>query len=178
MSLLLAIASKLGYANGFDVIPQEIEGLISDNEERIMRLSKKLAGKRDIFVIGKGLSYPVAREIALKLKEIPYIHAEGMMAGELKHGTIALIEPGVPVISLIPNMSADMISSTREVQARGADVIKISHEEGDLIVPRSDDVHFALYAAILGHLLSYHIAKELGREIDKPRNLAKSVTVK
>ncbi len=177
---LLALAYELGYSNGFSEIPKLIEKTIKDNEHKIRLFAKKLYRKNDIFVLGKGLSYPIAREIALKLKEIPYMHAEGMMAGELKHGTIALIEPKVPVIALIPNNNLDMVSSRQEVQARGADVITISNVsgEGELKVPECGEVHFTIYASIIGHLLSYYIAKLRNLPIDKPRNLAKSVTVK
>ena len=106
-----------------------------------------------------------------------------MMAGELKHGTIALIEQGTPVIALIPNKNQEMLSSTKEVEARGAAVIAITNEPlesqyTEILVPKSDDAEFAIYSCIIGHLLSYYIAKLRGLEIDKPRNLAKSVTVK
>jgi len=100
------------------------------------------------------------------------------MAGELKHGTIALIEEGTPVISLIPNANPDMMSSTREVEARGARIIEISNTNGEISIPECTDAEFAVYASLIGHLLSYYIAKLLGLPIDKPRNLAKSVTVK
>jgi len=101
-----------------------------------------------------------------------------MMAGELKHGTIALIEKGTPVISLIPNKNSDMISSTKEVEARGARTIIISNTNGELKIPACCDAEFAVYSGIIGHLLSYYIARLRGCPIDKPRNLAKSVTVK
>lgn len=175
---LLALAKCLGYRNGIHEIPGCIKETIGSNERKVKALASRLESKKDIFCLGKGLSYPIAREIALKLKEIPYIHAEGMMAGELKHGTIALIEPGIPVISLIPNKNQDMLSSTNEVRARGADIITITNTEGDLVVPESDEVQFTIYSAIVGHLLSYYIAKKRKLPIDKPRNLAKSVTVK
>ncbi len=176
---LYAIADELGYDNiDLKKIPARIRKTIDKNENKIRSIAKKLKEKKDIFVLGRGMSYPIAREIALKLKEIPYIHAEGMMAGELKHGTIALVEDGTPIISLVSNDDPDMVSSTREVEARGADVLTISNTAGDLTVARSDDAEFSLYAALIGHLLSYHIAKMKGLPIDKPRNLAKSVTVK
>jgi glucosamine--fructose-6-phosphate aminotransferase (isomerizing) len=181
--MLLQIAHMLGH-NGMelDKIPERIERTIDHNEEIIKNLAEKMKDKKDIFVLGKAISYPMAREIALKLKEISYIHAEGMMAGELKHGTIALIEEGTPVIALVPNKNLEMLSSTKEVEARGAAVIAITNQPLEsqyieIVLPKCDDAEFAIYSCIIGHLLSYYIAKLLGLEIDKPRNLAKSVTV-
>ncbi|MBI5002409.1 glutamine--fructose-6-phosphate transaminase (isomerizing) [Candidatus Woesearchaeota archaeon] len=182
--LLLKLAHELGHNSmQLDKIPERIEQTIDHNEEQIKQLAKKIQTQKDIFVLGKTISYPMAREIALKLKEISYIHAEGMMAGELKHGTIALIEQGTLVIVLIPNKNPEMLSSTKEVEARGAAVIAITNEQlesqyTEILVPKSDDAEFAIYSCIIGHLLSYYIAKLRGLEIDKPRNLAKSVTVK
>ncbi len=180
---LLVLAKALGH-NTMDLekIPERIESTIDHNEQVIKNLAEKMKNKKDIFVLGRGISYPMAREIALKLKEISYIHAEGMMAGELKHGTIALIEKGTPVIALIPNKNSEILSSTKEVEARGAAVIAITNQPlesqyTEILVPQSDDAEFAIYSCIIGHLLSYYIAKVNGLEIDRPRNLAKSCTV-
>ena len=176
---LFALAQKLGFQDiDLGSLPGKIQRTMELNEEYIKKLAEDLYRKSHIFVLGRGISYPQAREIALKLKEIPYIHAEGMMAGELKHGTIALIEDGTPVISLIPNNNPDMTSSTKEVEARGARTIIISNTNGELKIPPCCDAEFAIYSGIIGHLLSYYIAKLRGCSIDKPRNLAKSVTVK
>lgn len=176
---LFALAQEIGFRDiDLEGLPGKIQKTIDLNQEYIKQLAKDLYQKEDIFVLGRGISYPQAREIALKLKEIPYIHAEGMMAGELKHGTIALIEDGTPVISLIPNNNPDMMSSTKEVEARGARTIIISNTDGELKIPPCCDAEFAIYSGIIGHLLSYYIAKLRGCSIDKPRNLAKSVTVK
>lgn len=176
--VLFALAKELGYEMDIEGIPDKIQKTIDENEEKTKEIAKELSQKRDIFILGKGATYPIAREIALKLKEIDYIHASGMMAGELKHGTIALIEDGTPVISLIPKSDLSMDSSTKEVEARGAKTIIISNNGGDFIVPDSDDAEFAVYSTMIGHLLSYYIGVELNLPIDKPRNLAKSVTVK
>ena len=176
--LLLAIAKELGYKINLEDIPERISKTIEINESIAKDIAEELYKKNDIFVLGKGPSYPVAREIALKLKEVAYVHAEGMMAGELKHGTIALVEEGTPVISMIPNNNSDMISSTKEVEARGARILIISNTNGDFHLPESGDCDFAIYAAIVGHLLSYYIALKRECEIDFPRNLAKSVTVR
>jgi len=177
--MLFALAQKLGFSDiDLRSLPGKIQQTMDLNEEFIKKLAEDLYQKEHIFVLGRGISYPQAREIALKLKEIPYIHAEGMMGGELKHGTIALVEQGTPVISLIPNNNPDMISSTKEVEARGARTIIISNTNGELKIPPCCDAEFAIYSGIIGHLLSYYIAKLRGCAIDKPRNLAKSVTVK
>jgi glucosamine--fructose-6-phosphate aminotransferase (isomerizing) len=181
--VLLQLAKMLGYKIDLENIPKKIQKTIALNEDAIKKLAQELHEKQNIFVLGRALSYPMAREIALKLKEIPYIHAEGMMAGELKHGTIALIEKGTPVITLIPNGNLAMLSSTKEVEARGGNIIAISNTKQingytTLHVPESDDAEFAIYSCIVGHLLSYYIAVLRGCEIDKPRNLAKCCTVK
>ncbi|MFW6450018.1 MAG: glutamine--fructose-6-phosphate transaminase (isomerizing) [Nanoarchaeota archaeon] len=177
---LFALGRELGF-DGFDFegIPKRIKTTIEQTEDKIKALAKELQNKEHIFVLGRGVSYPIAREFALKLKEIPYIHAEGMMGGELKHGTIALVEEGTPVISLISNGNHDMMSNTNEVKARGARTIIISNTgNGDINLENSCDVEFSIYASLVGHLLSYYIASLKGLPIDKPRNLAKSVTVK
>lgn len=180
--LLLSIAKEFGYAVDIEKIIKDISSVF-DQEEKIKRIAHSLVNKKDIYIIGRGLSYPVAREIALKLKEISYVHAEGMMGGELKHGTLALIEEGTPVISLI-NGNPDIISNTMEVKARSGRIIAITNQRkvsiaNDLIeINAESDAAFAIIATILGQLLTYYIAKEKKLPIDKPRNLAKSVTVK
>lgn len=176
--VLLRLAQELGFDIDLTKISANIKKTISDNTKKIKQLADEIYEQKDIFVLGRGVAYPSAREIALKLKEVPYVHAEGMMGGELKHGTIALIEKNTPVISLIPNHNAEMISNTKEVEARGARVIVISNTDGELSLPRCGDEEFSIYACVLGHLLSYYIGLKKGCEIDKPRNLAKSVTVK
>ena len=106
------------------------------------------------------------------------------MGGELKHGTIALIEPGTPVISLINNNDADIVSNTKEVEARGAKIIiitnnpELARKENSVYIDTDNDGKFGILAAIVGQLIAYYAADKLGRPIDKPRNLAKSVTVK
>jgi glutamine---fructose-6-phosphate transaminase (isomerizing) len=178
VTLMLAIAKEFGFRIDLENIPEKIEQVLAMAED-IKKTAKEISGHKDIYVLGRGLSYPVARETALKIKEISYIHAEGMMGGELKHGTIALIEKGTPVISLISNQDYSMMSNTKEVEARGARVIRITNEvEGDIKVETSNDGKFGILAAIVGQLLTYYIAYEKGLPIDKPRNLAKSVTVK
>ena len=177
VTLLLSIAQHFGFDVSLDELPEKIISVFK-RAPLIEKIAKELAPTRDIYVLGRGLSYPVAREIALKIKEISYIHAEGMMGGELKHGTIALIEEGTPVISLVCNHDQAMLSNVKEVEARGAKAIIIGTEMGDIVVPTNNDGTFGILATVVGQLLTYYIAKEKGLPIDKPRNLAKCVSVR
>ena len=151
----------------------------------IQKISKKLKDKEHFFVLGKGQNFHIAQEGALKIKEISYKHFEGFAAGELKHGVIALIEKGTPVLSIISDDEnrKDMISATQEVKARGAITIGIGDIQDtecfDYFIPTAHSNELkAISNVIPFQLLSYYLAKELGNSIDKPRNLAKSVTVK
>ncbi len=176
----LAIAKQLGFEVGLEKLSSEIGNLFA-LENEIKKLAKQLANSNDIYIIGRGMSYPIAREIALKLKEISYIHAEGMMGGELKHGTLALIEKNTPVIALIDG-NESIVSNVREAEARGARIIALTDRKEKLFaeeikIAAESDASFAIQATIVGQLLTYYIAKEKNLPIDKPRNLAKSVTV-
>ncbi|HEX6972197.1 MAG TPA: SIS domain-containing protein, partial [Limnochordia bacterium] len=152
--------------------------------------------QRDAFFIGRGLDFAVALEGQLKLKEISYVHAEALVAGELKHGTLALIAPGVPVVALAtqPHLAAKMHNNAEEVAARGGDVLWITTPSAAAVSGLSNgrprqgggrriflpDVAAEIapvLAVIPLQLLAYHWAKRCGRDVDKPRNLAKSVTV-
>ena len=177
---LFQIAKELGRETDLDKIPKMIEYTLENNKKNVYEISKRLKNKRDIFVLGNKISYPVAREVSLKLKEISYKHAQGMMAGELKHGTIALIEKGVPVIGLIHDTNKTKIESAlEEVEARGAEIYKIGNGCKMFDLPsHMNEEEFSICSTIIGHLLSYHIARMNKLPIDKPRNLAKSVTVK
>ncbi len=178
VALLLAVSKELGFKVNLKNLPERITELFKE-KEKIKKIASKIYKHKDIYVLGRGLSYPVAREIALKIKEISYIHAEGMMGGELKHGTIALIEKGTPVIGIVSGKDNDMLSNLKEVESRGAYVIKIANEfDADLKIKTSNDGKFGILAAIAGQLLTYYMADLLNLPIDKPRNLAKSVTVK
>jgi len=153
---------------------------------------KEIAGRyhaaRDFLFIGRHTGYPAALEGALKLKEISYIHAEGYPAGELKHGPIALVEPGVPVVAVATecHVYPKVLSNIQEVKARGAEVIAVA-TEGDseivgladhvLYVPRTHELLSPVVVTVPLQLLAYHIAKLRGCDVDQPRNLAKSVTV-
>ncbi len=176
----LAIAKQLGFEVDLEKLKNEIQSVLA-LENEIKKLAKQLKDSKDIYIIGRGLSYPVSREIALKLKEISYIHAEGMMGGELKHGTLALIEKDTPVIALIDN-NESIVSNVKEAEARGARIIALTNRkeklfEEEIRLQTDSDASFAICAAIVGQLLAYYIAKEKNLPIDKPRNLAKSVTV-
>ncbi|MBN2142676.1 glutamine--fructose-6-phosphate transaminase (isomerizing) [Candidatus Woesearchaeota archaeon] len=183
--LLLRLAQEFGYKVNLSNLGEKIKGIFSQKDD-IKRIAKQVSSSRDAYVLGRGQTYPVAREIALKVKEITYMHAEGMMGGELKHGTIALIDKGTPVISLIGCNDEDMVSNTKEVEARGAEIITITNNasqcrgsaKNTVFIDTDNDGKFGILACVAGQLLAYYVAEALGREIDKPRNLAKSVTVK
>lgn len=154
-------------------------------EEKIKGVATLLREARDIYVVGRGIHYPIALEGALKIKELAYIHAEGMAAGELKHGTLALIEKGTPVILLNPRDKTykDTLSNGREMKSRGAVIIGLSDSRSDLYdywikTPSSNEYETPVLEVIPLQLLAYYTALYRGAEIDKPRNLAKSVTVK
>ncbi|MFT6509695.1 MAG: glucosamine--fructose-6-phosphate aminotransferase (isomerizing) [Parvibaculaceae bacterium] len=158
-------------------------------DRNLNELAYELAKARDVLFLGRGVTYPIALEGALKLKEISYIHAEGYAAGELKHGPIALVDETVPVIVLAPSDSLyeKTISNMQEVIARGGKVILISDREGieraaegpwkTIEIPKVDDFSLPIISTIPVQLLAYHTAVAKGTDVDQPRNLAKSVTV-
>jgi len=156
----------------------------SEYTKRLKKLVNAIYKKEDLFVLGRGQSYPSALEIALKIKEVSYIHAEGLPAGELKHGPIALIEKGTPCIILDPGdeTSSDVLSSAMEVKARGSYVIGISIKDNpvfDSWLPIKKAGEATVFPMIVvGQLLAYYLALARGFDPDMPRNLAKSVTVK
>lgn len=153
-------------------------------KKHVVPLAKILAKKKHIFIIGRGAAYPLALEAALKLKESTYIHAEGFAAGELKHGAIALIESGTPCVVFVldDEHKQAVLSSAMEVKARGALVIGIACENNqvfDYFIPVSNVGVLTVLPAIMSvQLLALHITQLLGNDPDKPRNLAKSVTVR
>lgn len=174
---LLHLAIAAGYDGRIGNVSEQMRYLIQENETRVKELAAELAQEDDMYVIGRGSTYPISREIALKLKEVPYVHAEGMMGGELKHGTLALIEDDTPVFALVPEEDDEIVSNVHEVEARGGNVTHISPYHGRFDIPEDRD-GFPLYATTLGFLLSYYLGKERDCPIDKPRNLAKTVTVR
>jgi len=173
---------------------RELRG-IADKVEAILEkagaveaIAEKYAATASTFFIGRGLDYAVALEGALKLKEISYVHAEAYAAGELKHGTLALIEKGVPVIAIVTQdeLQDKMISNIKEVKARGAEVIGIAkeglagiEEETDelFVIPGEDSLLTPMLTVVPLQLFAYYMAVKRGCDVDKPRNLAKSVTV-
>lgn len=152
--------------------------------ERVIDAAQQLNNSRNMFVIGRGLSYPTAMEAALKIKEVSYIHAEGFAGGELKHGVIALIEEGTPCLVFAPDdeTRADILSGAMELKSRGGLIIGVSpqpDEVFDLHIPvMSSGDASPLVDVIPAQMLGYHLALGRGLDPDKPRNLAKSVTVK
>lgn len=152
--------------------------------EKIKKLARRVAKEEHLYIIGRGLSYPTSLEATLKLKEVPYIHSEGFAGGELKHGVIALIEKGTPTIVFAPldETYPSIISNAIEIKARGGYIIGISpknNEAFDYFLPVGDLGEATIIPNVVtSQLLSYYCALEKGLEPDKPRNLAKSVTVK
>ena len=169
------------------LVPEKIEELLT-NKGPIEEVAKILAKEQDVFFLGRGVDFALALEGSLKLKEITYIHSEAYAGGELKHGPIALIEKGTKVIALLTQtrLKEKMISNIVEVKARGAETIGLAYE-GDEIdesvfnniirIPRILNMVAPVVAAVSLQLLAYYTAKEKNFDIDKPRNLAKSVTV-
>ncbi len=168
-------------------LPDQIE-LLLNNKFKIQKFANRYIGAKDVFFIGRGIDYAISLEGSLKLKEISYIHSEAYAAGELKHGTISLIEEGtlVAAVSTQPNLYAKTISNMVEVKARGAFVMAVTNEENKEIEKAADYViyipetnpFFANSLAIIPlQLFGYYVAVGKGCDVDKPRNLAKSVTV-
>jgi glutamine---fructose-6-phosphate transaminase (isomerizing) len=161
-------------------------------EPQIEQLSRDLSKSRDVLYLGRGTSFPIALEGALKLKEISYIHAEGYAAGELKHGPIALIDETTPVVVIAPHdrVFEKTVSNMQEVAARGGKLILVTDAEGanaahaakceplaTLTLPTMAATVSPLVYAVPVQLIAYHAAVILGTDVDQPRNLAKSVTV-
>jgi glucosamine--fructose-6-phosphate aminotransferase (isomerizing) len=158
-------------------------------EPQIERLARDIAKSRDVLYLGRGTSYPLALEGALKLKEISYIHAEGYAAGELKHGPIALIDENMPVVVIAPfdRVFEKTVSNMQEVAARGGNIILMTDAKGaaaatieslvTIVLPDMAAAFTPMVYAIPVQLLAYHTAVVMGTDVDQPRNLAKSVTV-
>ncbi|MFM9875842.1 MAG: glutamine--fructose-6-phosphate transaminase (isomerizing) [Nitrosarchaeum sp.] len=172
----------------FEIKYKEISESISkilENHDQIRHIAKEIKKISDIYVLGRGIHYPIAIESALKLKELTYIHAEGIPGGELKHGPLALMDSNVFVIIINPNDTtySDTLTSAREIKARGAKIIGISDKKSDIYdywieIPKSNEISYPILETIPIQLLSYYAALEKDTDPDYPRNLAKSVTVK
>ncbi|MNC03322.1 Glutamine--fructose-6-phosphate aminotransferase [isomerizing] [compost metagenome] len=171
-----------------NTLPEQVEEILAQ-KDAIKAYAEQISSHKHLFFIGRGVDYAVAQEGSLKLKEISYIHSEAYAAGELKHGTLALIEEGVPVIALATQESVleKTVSNIKEVKARGADVLAITHQEHVTDLLRSVDQAFVIpktlplltsaLSVVVTQLLAYYASLALGHDVDKPRNLAKSVTV-
>jgi len=178
-------------AKDFDALPGQLQEMV-ETGGRIKELAGWMADTRSVLYLGRHVGYPVALEGALKLKELAYIHAEGFAAGELKHGPIALIEPGQIVFVIVPSprdpssLHAKVVSNIQEIRARGARVIALAEKGDAAVLPHADEVialPFAsvfmepLLAVVPLHIFGMELAAAKGLDIDQPRNLAKSVTV-
>ena len=187
LSILYKICDQL--CNGcinpdWEKVSSAISQILSNNS-KVKEIAKNLRDVSDIYVLGRGIHLPIAKEAALKLKELTYIHAEGIPAGELKHGPLALMDSNVYVIIINPNDSTynDTLNSANEIKARGAKIIGISDKKSNVYdywvdIPSIDEALYPLIEIVPIQLLSYYSALEKKTDPDYPRNLAKSVTVK
>jgi glutamine---fructose-6-phosphate transaminase (isomerizing) len=191
LALLLGRVRDLSAANGARIVdglralPSQVSAILS-SEEEIAAIAHRYAGASHMFFIGRVRGWPVAREGAQKLKEISYVHAEAYQAGELKHGPLALIQPDMPSVVIIPSddLIAKNISTIEQIKARSGPVIALTSADipegladATIRVPRAEPELEPILFNIPLQILAYHAAAKLGRDIDKPRNLAKSVTV-
>ena len=184
---LLAYTCAGKYEEGkekLEEVSKKLNVVLNENNiEKIRKLAKMLKDEENIYLIGRGLSYSTTLEGALKLKEVSYIHAEGLAGGELKHGTLALIERGTPCISIVPDNDGkkDILSNAMEIKSRGGYIIGIANEDNEIfdysiIIPKVE-MHPILMIMPL-QLLAYYLALERGCDPDYPKNLAKCVSVK
>ena len=168
-------------------VPEKVEQIL-ESSDHIKTMAENIKETQSGFFLGRGIDYSVAMEGSLKMKEVSYMHTEAFASGELKHGTIALIEDGIPVIALATQekLFEKSISNMKEVKSRGAYVIGIAQEGHELIeevadsviyLPKTDDLISSILCAVVLQLLAYHVSTLRGLDVDKPRNLAKSVTV-
>jgi glucosamine--fructose-6-phosphate aminotransferase (isomerizing) len=192
----LHLAAKIGRIDS-DFVSKSIEEMLKlprflkdvlATSASIRNIAERISDATHVLFIGRGANFPVALEGALKLKEISYVHAEGFAAGELKHGPIALVDHGVPVVAIAPRDATyeKVLSNIEEVRARGAEVIALANP-GDKIIrekaahtiwlPETNWCLTPLLAAVPLQLLAYYVADHKGTDVDQPRNLAKSVTV-
>jgi glucosamine--fructose-6-phosphate aminotransferase (isomerizing) len=193
LALYLGRLRHLSFSDGLAVIDaiESVPGLIGEvlkNQAVIEHASKQFTSARSALYLGRDIHYPVALEGALKLKEISYIHAEGYPTAEMKHGPIALVDRETPCVFVAPRgtLYAKTLSNIEEVHARDGMVVTVGTEDDRVLaglsevflpIPDAPEVVQPLLAVVPLQLLAYHVARRLGRDIDKPRNLAKSVTV-
>jgi glucosamine--fructose-6-phosphate aminotransferase (isomerizing) len=200
LAVLMMMALKIGYAKGtlsrdrymqlmndLEAVPEKVKQILADTSN-IERIAKKFKDATDFLYLGRGYNFPVALEGALKLKEISYIHAEGYPAAEMKHGPIALVDENLPVVFVATKDSfyEKIISNVQEIKARKGRVVAVASEGDNIITTMSDDIMFVpdtdeviapLLSVVPLQLLSYYVGVAKGLDVDKPRNLAKSVTV-
>ena len=178
---------SLAVAHGLHQMPAAIEEVLNREDQAVLA-AHEVVDADDVYFIGRGLDYAIAMEGSLKLKEISYLHSEAMPAGELKHGTLALITEGVPVVVILTQRSVydKTISAVQEIKARGGQIIAVAYDTdteiekyADIVmrIPDMDDLLAPVAAVVPLQLLAYHVARLRGHDIDQPRNLAKSVTV-
>ncbi|GAA1275414.1 glutamine--fructose-6-phosphate transaminase (isomerizing) [Saccharothrix xinjiangensis] len=181
----LSITEGRRLVAGLAELPRTIASVLAD-EEAVAEVARKYAGAEHMFFVGRVRGWPVAREGAQKLKEISYVHAEAYQASELKHGPLALINPAMPTVVLLPDdeLLPKNIATVEEIKARGGPVIAVTDATlpadlaTDVIrVPRAHDSLTPITLSVPLQLFAYHLARTLGRDVDRPRNLAKSVTV-
>ncbi|MGP3950249.1 glutamine--fructose-6-phosphate transaminase (isomerizing) [Streptomyces sp. 7N604] len=179
----LSVADGKRIIAGLRRLPEQIAEVLR-GEEEIKKLAAEYADAKSMMFVGRVRGYPVAREASLKLKEVSYVHAEAYPASELKHGPLALIEPAVPTVAIVPD--DDLLEKNRatleEIKARSGRILAVAHQEQEkaddtIVVPKNEVELDPILMGIPLQLLAYHSALALGRDIDKPRNLAKSVTV-
>ncbi|WP_294946209.1 glutamine--fructose-6-phosphate transaminase (isomerizing) [uncultured Microbacterium sp.] len=188
----ISVAEQATHVRELEAIPAKIQRVLAEEQTHIEQFSHWMADTQSVLFLGRHVGYPIALEGALKLKEISYIHAEGFAAGELKHGPIALIEPGQPVFVIVPSpresaeLHKKVVSNIQEIRARGARVIAVAEEGDAAVLPFADEVlriplagplFEPLLAVVPLHIFAMGLATAKGLDVDQPRNLAKSVTV-
>jgi glucosamine--fructose-6-phosphate aminotransferase (isomerizing) len=170
---------------GLHALPGQLSQILSE-EERIAELAKDLTGYHGMFFVGRVRGWPIAREGAQKLKEVSYLHAEAYPASELKHGPLALVGPDLPTVAVVPDdeLRDKNISTLGEIKARRGRILAVGHGTLDsrladdmVEVPKNEPELDPILLSVPLQLLAYHAAVTLGNDVDKPRNLAKSVTV-
>lgn len=184
--LTFAMLNQLDYGRQWlKKISGQIRTNLYTNGEKVIKLGREIRDKPDFYFLARGINFAIALEGALKLKEISYIHAEGMPAGELKHGTLALMEKGTPVLAICPNDYTynDTLSNAMETKSRGAFIIGLSDKDNEIFdvwieLPAVEEAFYPLVSIVPLQLLAYYAALNRGKNPDRPRNLAKSVTVK
>ena len=183
----LPLVTGQRYIQALLEIPRKLQSVLKSSED-IRAVAEKYKDKKNFFFLGRGINYPVALEGSLKLKEIAYVHSEAYPGGEMKHGPLALISKGFPVVAIVTKnqLYEKMKSNVAEVRARGARTIIVATAGDEEIRELADDVIYVpetmellqpLLNTVPLQLVAYYLAASLGREVDRPRNLAKSVTV-